>query len=518
MTSTTAIGKAESVSDAPKKSYGTILKSSAVIGGSSAVTLVFGMVRAKAIALILGTGGAGLWGMSWSITELARGIAGMGLNGSGVRQIAEAVGTGDEQRIARTVVTLRRVSVVLGLFGALLLCALCVPVGRLSFDDDKHTLAVALLSLTVLFGIVSQGQTALIQGVRRIADLAKINIIGAIVSTLLSIPIVYWLREQGIVPALVCVSFVVMITSWWFARRIQVEPVKLNTQEVYGEASALLKLGFVFMVSGLMTLGVTYLVNLILMHQMDKHAVGLYQAAWLIGGYFAGFILQAMGTDFFPRLTAVANDNAKCNQMVNEQSEVSLLMAGPGLIATLTFAPLAIRVLQSAEFLPAVDVLRWISLGMLLRVLSWPMGFIMLAKNARRVFFISELASNLVYLGMVWVCVDRWGVKGVGMAFAALYALYTAAVYLIGRKLSGFRWSWETIWIALAYTLLAAGVFAGFEFLTFTQATIVGAVVMVGMGIYSTRKICSLLPPERFPRRARQLLTYLRLLPDSSNA
>jgi enterobacterial common antigen flippase len=517
VTSTSVSGTAKPLSSSQPKSYGTILKSSAVIGGSSAVTLVLGMVRAKAIALMLGTGGAGLWGISWSISELARGIAGMGLNGSGVRQIAEAVGTGNNQRVARTVVTLRRVSLVLGLLGAVLLCALSLPVGRLSFDDRQHTLAVALLSLTVLFSIVSQGQTALIQGLRRIADLAKINILGAIFSTLLSIPIVYWLREQGIVPALVCVSFVVMVTSWLFARQIKVEPVTLTPKEVYGEASALLKLGFVFMVSGLMTLGVSYVVNIILMHRMDKHAVGLYQAAWLVGGYFAGFILQAMGTDFYPRLTAVANDNAKCNQLVNEQSEVSLLLAGPGLVATLTFAPFAIRILQSAEFLPAVEVLRWISLGMLLRVLAWPMGFIMLAKNAQKVFFISELISNVVYIAMVWYCVGVWGVKGVGIAFVALYALYTAAVYFIGRRLSGFRWSWETIWIAVTYTLLAAGVFVAFQFLSFAVAMAIGAMVMAGTGIYSTRKICALLPPERFPRRARQLLTYLRLLPASSN-
>ena len=505
------------MSDAPKKSYGQILKSSAVIGGSSAVTLILGMVRAKAIALMLGTGGAGLWGMSWSIAELARGIAGMGLNVSGVRQIAEAVGTGDDRKIARTVTTLRRVSLVLGLGGALLLCALCVPVGRISFDDDQHTWAVALLSLTVLFSIVSQGQSALIQGMRRIGDLARINIFGAVLGTVICIPIVYWLREQGIAPALVGVSLVVMVASWWFARQIKVEPVRMTAQDVGGEAAGLLKLGFVFMVSGLMLLGVSYLVNLILMQRIDKHAVGLYQAAWLIGGYFANFILQAMGADFFPRLSAVANDNAKCNQLVNEQSEVSLLLAGPGLVATLTFAPLAIHVLQSAEFLPAVDILRLFSLGMLLRVLSWPMAFIMQAKNALRVFFVSELLSNLVYLTMVWFAVDVWGVKGVGVAFIGLYVLYTVGAYGIARNLSGFRWSRETIGIASVYTLLAVGVFAAFQFLSSTVATIIGTVVMLGMGVYSARKICTLVPAERLPRRARQVLAFLRLLPSRVN-
>ena len=45
----------------------------------------------------------------------------MGINSSGVRQIAEAVGTGDSERIARTVTTLRRVAFCSGVVGALLL-------------------------------------------------------------------------------------------------------------------------------------------------------------------------------------------------------------------------------------------------------------------------------------------------------------------------------------------------------------------------------------------------------------
>ena len=102
-----------------------------------------------------------------------------------------------------------------------------------------------------------------------------------------------------------------------------------------------------------------------------------------------------MGADFYPRLTAVASDNAECNRLVNEQAEIGLLLAGPGVLATLTFAPLVIALFYSAKFGPAVEILRWICLGMTLRVASWPMGFILLAKGARKTFFWSELLINL---------------------------------------------------------------------------------------------------------------------------
>src|SRR5215470_12377607 len=89
----------------PKKSYGEILKSSALIGGSAAISMAFGIIRTKVMALLLGPTGIGLIGVYTSISELARGIAGLGIKSSGVRQIAEAVGSGDKKRIALTVST-----------------------------------------------------------------------------------------------------------------------------------------------------------------------------------------------------------------------------------------------------------------------------------------------------------------------------------------------------------------------------------------------------------------------------
>src|SRR5438034_10313387 len=86
----------------PQQAYGQILKSSGLIGSSSLRNRGFRIVRTKAMALLLGPSGVGLLGLYSSIYDMATIFAGMGLNSSGVRQIAEAVGTGDTRRIART--------------------------------------------------------------------------------------------------------------------------------------------------------------------------------------------------------------------------------------------------------------------------------------------------------------------------------------------------------------------------------------------------------------------------------
>jgi len=157
-TTATPITAADTTEKAEENSYGQILKSSALIGGSQVVNIAIGIVRTKAMAVFLGPAGFGLMGLYSSIADVAQSIAGLGVNSSGVRQIAEAAGTGDTNRIARTATVLRRTSVLLGIFGALLLVVFSRQASSLTFGDNQHTAGIILLSLAVLFRTVSAGQ------------------------------------------------------------------------------------------------------------------------------------------------------------------------------------------------------------------------------------------------------------------------------------------------------------------------------------------------------------------------
>lgn len=498
-----------------KHTYGQILKSSAVIGGSSVLNIAIGIVRTKAMAMLLGPSGVGLMGLYGSITELTISIAGMGINSSGVRQIAEAVGSDDTERIARTAAVLRRVSIFLGLLGAVFLIGFSGPLSKLTFGSDQHATAVALLSIAVFFNLVSAGQGALIQGMRRISDLAKMGILGTLFGTLITIPVVYFLREDGIVISLVLGAAMGILTSWWYSRKIQLQAPSISASQVGQEAAALLKLGFAFMVSGLLMSGAAYAVRLIIVRKVGFDAAGLYQSAWALGGIYIGFILQAMGADFYPRLAAIAKDNTECNRVVNEQAHVSMLLAGPGVIATLTFAPLVIALFYTSKFEGAVEILRWLCLGMSLRVISWPMGFIIVAKGVQNLLIFSELAWTVVYLGLAWVCVSSFGLKGAGIAFFGSYVFHVFMIYVIVRRLSGFRWSTANMQTSFLFLGLIAVVFCSFYALPPLLAIGVGTLAVLLSGIYSTQVLLNLISLDRIPRPVLRVLAWFRLAPSS---
>lgn len=199
-----------------------------------------------------------------------------------------------------------------------------------------------------------------------------------------------------------------------------------------------MRLGLAFALSALLMAAVSWVTKLWILRCFGMEANGFYQAAWAISGVFAGFILQAMGMDFYPRLTAAAQDDALVNRLVNEQTEVGILLALPGLLAIIVFSPWIIHLLYSTAFEKAAELLPWFVLGVFGRVVSWPLGFIQLAKGAARCFAATEVFAACLHLALVFVMMQWLQLRGVAVAFAGLYVCYTAAMLWMARRFSQF--------------------------------------------------------------------------------
>lgn len=492
-----------------RSTYVQILRSAALIGGSSVVNIAFGIIRTKVIAVLLGPSGIGIMSLYSSIADLTQSIAGVGVHGSGVRQIAETTHLGDTDRTVLTATALRRLSFILGFVGAALLLLLAQPISSLSFGSPQQSIGVSLLSLAVFFRSISAGQTALLQGMRRIKDIAMISMLAAFLSTVVSILLIYFLQAQGIVLSLISTAAISTLLSWIYSRRVFLGARRIPMRDTWSVMVDLLKLGAAFVASSLLTIGAAYAIRIILLHHWGLEAAGLYQAAWTLGGMYVGFILQSMSTDFYPRLSAIAADNAECNRLVNEQAHVSMLLAGPGIMATLTLAPLVMTVFYSSAFQAASDLVRWVCLGMMLRVIAWPMGFIVLAKNAQRFFIWTEVAAAVVHVGLAWLLSLLFGLVGAGAAFCGLYIWHSILIYLVVRRLSGFRWSAENIRLGALFLPSATVTFCGFYFLTSWQATAVGAAVTTVVSLYSLRTLLKVCPPDTMPSILRPWLARI---------
>lgn len=432
-----------------EKSYTEILKASSIMGGAAGINLLLGMLRVKFAAVFIGTTGVGLISSFGAVQGLISTLAGLGIQSSSVRDIAAALGKGDQGAIGRAVLTLRRVCWLTGLIGMAAMMLLAPWLCQLTFGHREYALDIAALGFVILFGNLSGGQMALIQGMRRIGDMARANIYGAAAGTVAAIGFYATLGLRGIVPTLLTVSALQLALSWFFARRVSVPKVELTLRQTFSEASSMVRLGLVMMWNGLMGSAVSYLTITLITQHEGTQAVGLYSAAFALSGMFVSFVLGAMGADYYPRLTGVASDKPAMVRLVNEQTEIGLLLALPGLLATMALAPWILQIFYTREFLSAVELLQWFILGCLGRVISWPLGFVMLALGKGRWFLLTETSLNLVHVTLVALGLQLYGIEGVAIAFVVMYIGYIAAVLLVSRRLIAFKWSSECIRLGL---------------------------------------------------------------------
>ena len=396
--------------------------------------------------------------------------------------------------------------------GALGLALFARQVSLVSFGTDAQTGAIRLLSAAVLFTLIAEGQGALLQGLRRIGDLARIRIYGGLYSTIAVIVTVYALGERGIVAGVVVGAVVSVVAAAWYVRRLGLATPVVPAQAATKEARELLKLGVAFMGSAFLMMGAAYAVRAIVSSQAGLPAAGLYQAAWTLGGLYSGFILQAMGTDFYPRLVGAIGDLHERNRLANEQMAASLMLAGPGIIGTLALAPLALSLLYSGEFSEASATLRWICVGMALRVITWPPGFIIVAKNERWAFIGTEIAWAAANVGLTLTLVKQVGLVGAGIAFAASYVLHGVLVYTIVHKRYDFKLERSTLVAAIVFLAAIAVVLLGFEVLSESIAVIFGTAVTLVISIVSVRALVTMIPQEHLPPPIVRVLRFLRLL------
>ena len=435
------------------------------MGGVAGLTLILSMVRTKFAAILIGTAGVGMSSNFTAIQGVVGAIAGLGIQSSAVRDIATAVAKNNNEEIGRTVLSLRRICWLTGCVGMLTMVLMSPLLSFWTFGTEKYRWDIGALGAVILLANIQGGQMALIQGMRRMGDLARVQLFGALIGTLVTIGFYFWLRVRGIVPALVVMASFQLFISWRVAKKIEVPVVNMGWKESFRQAGAMVRLGVAMMWTGLLGSAVAYATNVLITQQINLQAVGIYSAAFALSGVFVNFVLNAMGADYYPRLAGMAHDNAEINRLVNEQTEIGLLLAAPGLMATIALAPLVIYVFYTQEFLPATNLLQWFVLGCLGRVISWPLSFVMLALNRGKLFFITETCAHFLNILLVFLGLLIFGLEGISIAFCILYIAYTAAVLCIIKNLTDFRWSSSSKYLLWCVCTLVVATFCAGRFL-----------------------------------------------------
>ena len=411
------------------------------MGGVQVYQILIQIIKSKFVAVLLGPAGVGIMGLYQSGLLLVQQFSSMGLANSAVRDVSEANASNDIQHIAKTITVVRKLVWFTGLLG-LIIVACCSPLlSKMSFGNYDYVIPFIILSITLLLDQLSAGQRVVLQGMRRLKELAKCTAFSVTIGLITSVPLYYWLGIDGIVPTLILNSACSLTLSWIYSRRFKIEKVKVTPKQSLEQGRQMLVMGLSMSLSGIFSTIVSYAIRAFIQNDGGVEQVGLFQAGFAIITTYVGMVMNAIVTDYYPRLAAINKDNIKCREVVSQQGEICTMIIAPMLTICLVFMPFVLRLLYSDQFLAANEYISWACLGMMLRLAAWIISYLFVAKAESKMFLKLSLSASAFNLLFSLLGYHYMGLTGLGIAFALEYIVYFLMCYLIARKCYEFRFS-----------------------------------------------------------------------------
>lgn len=429
------------------KSYSQIAKGFGLFGGVQVFGVLISIIRSKFVAVLLGTTGIGILGLFISTIGMLAAGANLGLNVSAVSTISKAMVDDDQSLLSRNILTIKRWIFLTALLGVILTLALSNKLSIWVFGNDNYTWSFVWLSITLFFQTLSSGQSALLQGMRRLKELATVGILGSTVGLLLSILLFYFLGLKGIVPSLILTAISTSVISWYFVRKIKIDNVQITLYKSFTDGLDMVKLGMVFLITNLVGSGVLYITQIFINKTGGLDQLGLYLSSFaIINGYF-GMIFTAMGTDLFPRISAISNDNIEVKKLINQQSEIMILILAPILIFLISSLPLVIKILLTPKFLPIIEMMKWAILGVVFQAVSYPIGLAFAAKGFKKMYFFIVMSLHAITLIAYIILYHFLKLEGIGIAFLLVQFLFLFIILRLANY--KFSFTYHNVFIKL---------------------------------------------------------------------
>ena len=403
---------------------------------ATAARLLAGLVVIKLVAWFAGPAGVGKLGQFMSLMSLLAVLAGGGISAGIVKYVAEY--RDDKEKLSRLLAA--------ALWYAL--CASCLMgcaallfsrqiavwlLGDQVYENLIRVLAVAQLAIALFNYIL-----AVINGFMDVRRLAFIQVWGSAFSIVLVLWLSRWLHLYGALLALVLgqvLCLAVGLPAWWRSPYFQRSMLRMH----FDREMTLRLAAF-----SVMTLSSALLPPLINIAVRDHLAlqfgwtqVGYWQAVSKVSDAYLLFLTTAINIYYLPKL---ASTHAHAALVLELRHAYRYLLPAVVALAAVVYVlrGWVTRLLFSADFMSANALYGPQLLGDVIKIASFILSYVMLAKAMTRLFVISECVFAASYLLLVYVFTAHFGLVGAMYAFTFNYLIYLAFnVFVVRRYLGG---------------------------------------------------------------------------------
>ena len=441
--------------------YRRIVSSTAVFGSAQVLNILVNIIRGKLVAYILHSTGMGLSNIYSTAANTLQQFSMMGLNISAVSSISQADSENNQQILDYTIRIVRRIILIVSVLGLVATLALSPILSKVSFNDHSHTFYFLLLSIAVFFNVMGLGETAVMQGLRKYKLLAICSTIPPLCGLLLSIPIYFIWGTEGIIPAMIVGSIIYFIAIRFLSYRhktVQFEkPKNITMKDIWQHGRGIIQTGAIITFGTLLGTLTTYALTAYISNTGSVEDVGFYHASNIITGQYMGIIFSAMAADYYPNLSKLLkSDRHHAFKLVNQQTEIIMLIMTPVAMMLIITAPLAIHLLLTDEFLRIERMVCFIGMASVFKAFCFPMDYIAYAKTDKIYIFWVETVwgcgKTLIIMGAFYYFL---GLDGLGYGALCVSVIDVCVSCTLIPWRYGLRFSKKTITLVFIMSALA---------------------------------------------------------------
>lgn len=467
-----------------------VLKYTGLFGGVQGINVLTSLVRTKFMALLLGPGGMGLASLFYTTLQLLSQATSLGISTGAVREMSERYFIGQRELTAEFVKVVRAWSVLAALFGMLVCVAFGPLLSDITFDWGDHTLHFILLAPAIGMMAITAGETAILKGQRKLAQVALAQVMTAVASIFIAVPTYYIYGEKGIVPVIVMMAFFTMCVTFCFS--LSVFPLRMRGAiDLLVKGSEMVKLGVAFSMAGIVACLTEVVVRSYLNVVGDLHLLGLFNAGYMIIMTIGAVMFASMDSDFFPRLSGLGFDPEAVKEIVDKQMKTAVLTLTPLMLALIGLLPVVVPLLFSSQFAPVVPMAQVAALSMFFKAMTLPMAYITLAKGSSKCYFWLETTYYVVFVVLIVIGFHLWGLFGTGIAITVAHVFDFVMITIFVYKKYGFRMSKAVSRYAIVLSVLFALAYLTTIYLDGVLYGIAEVLIMLASFIYAVQNLKS---------------------------
>lgn len=419
---------------------GRFLRVTALLGSVTVLSLAVQVVRTKLMALEVGRAGMALVAQFADFQMLISGFLLLGAEQGLLAVATDAYAHGRPALLQSVLALVRKRLMPLGIL-VLAGLALASPWLIPSVTGQPHyVLPGALMIVTLSAQLLVRPWQCVMNGAKAFPLLARARVLETVLSFAVLLPLALGWHLEGALYSLALTNVAALAANAWVYRQVP-PPQDLGTPEPAGPTplNTLFRFGSAALVTAMLGNGLGLLVRRRMIALLGLDVSGLYQVASSLTQQYLGLVLTAMAAYSFPAYRAVYLDPSRLRGEVNHTLRGALLVIVPIIAILLTLRMVFIRVLFSADYLPAEQMLRIQLMGDFFKVVAWSLGLTILASGRVRLHVLLELLLGSTWLLGVESLTRAWGPLGPPLAFSANQVLMCVVYYAIMHRTMGFR-------------------------------------------------------------------------------